>query len=96
MTVDEAGHRREALGVDDLQPWCGRAARGHRGDPAAFDDDGALLDYLTGADDDASIRDDEILRCKWTRPEGANKGKGYEDEASFHEQESTALDNPYP
>ena len=61
MAIDETGDRRHALAVDDLQARRGGRPRGNRGNVAALDDNRALLDDLAGADDDADVRDDDIL-----------------------------------
>src|SRR4030095_15722824 len=62
VTVDEAGHRAHALGVDDLEPLCGRRTRGDGYDLAASHDDRTGVDHLAPADNDTRVRDRHVLR----------------------------------
>jgi hypothetical protein len=60
MRVDEAGHRRHALGIDG-RAGAGRGRGPNRCDPSAAHDDRAAFDDLAVADEDAGVGDHEVL-----------------------------------
>ena len=81
MRVDQTRHHRLAAGVDAAPGRRGRRAGGDRRDLAAADHDRAPLDDSTGAVDDTSVRDRQILSA---RSRGAQRDETAEPEFRVH------------
>ena len=97
MRVDEPRHQRPAAGVEDLRTLRVGDTGGHRYDPPVPDDDRAALDDLPGADDDAGVGDDEILRGRGrsARADDAPQGSDHGDGLRFSQGRSSFADPAY-
>src|SRR6185437_5376747 len=64
VTIDEARNRGHAMGINGLHAGSVWRASGNGDNLSAASDDGAILNYVAVAHDDADVGDSQVLRCE--------------------------------